>query len=239
MEVPPVTPWSRTGRPPGRFPVPLRLQLHQRSPEEPARRVERLHAGVRAGRKTLLVLKSVNGRERKPRLLAELQRAAAGRADVLVVDRFVSEEENQALIACCDCYVSLHRSEGFGLTIAEAIAYGKPVIATGYSGNLEFMDEGSSYLVPHRRSPIPPDWWAYMPGAEWAEPDVGVAAQLMRRVWESPDEASERGLRARDQLLGRFTADRAADFVSARLTDLRLRGALAARSPVAAHASRS
>lgn len=191
-----------------------------------------LNAFTRAfapGEGPVLVLKSVNGRERKPHLLAELERAAGGRPDVLVLDRFVSEEETQGMIASCDCYVSLHRSEGLGLTIAEAIAYGKPVVATGYSGNLDFMDAGSSYLVPYRESPIPSDWWAWMPGAEWAEPDVGAASELMRRVWENPAEAGERGMRAREQLLERFSLERTAEFLSGRLAELRLRGALAAR----------
>jgi hypothetical protein len=156
---------------------------------------------------------------------------------VIVVDRFVSEDESQAIIASCDCYVSLHRSEGLGLTMAEAIAHARPVIATGYSGNLEFMNEESSYLVPYRESPIPQDWWAYMPGAEWAEPDVAAAARLMRRVWEHPEEARARALRARDELLERFTVDRTADFVSTRLAELRPRGtarahASGARGPI-------
>jgi glycosyltransferase involved in cell wall biosynthesis len=183
------------------------------------------------GEGPILVLKSVNGLKRKPRLLAELEGAARGRGDVHVVDRYVSAEENQAMIASCDCYVSLHRSEGLGLTIAEAISHGKPVIATGYSGNLDFMDERSSYLVPYRQTSIPADWWAYVPGAEWAEPDIAVAARLMRRVWEHPQEARLRGERARDQLLERFTVDRTADFVSSRLAEMRVRGALATRTP--------
>lgn len=179
----------------------------------------------------VLVLKSVNGRERKPHLLAELERAARARPDVVVLDRFVSEDENRAMIACCDCYVSLHRSEGLGLTITEAMAYGKPVIATGYSGNVDLMDEQSSYLVPYRLTGVPADWWAYVPGAEWAEPDVAVAAEVMRRVWENPKEAQARGEEARDQLLERFTLERTADFLSRRLADLRGRGALGARKP--------
>jgi glycosyltransferase involved in cell wall biosynthesis len=185
----------------------------------------------RPGEGPVLVLKGVNGRQRKPRLLAELERAAQERPDVVVIDHYASSEETRAIVASCDCYVSLHRSEGLGLTIAEAIAYGKPVIATGYSGNLDFMDEGSSYLVPYRPSPIPPDWWAYVPGAEWAEPDVLAAANLMRRVWEDPEDARARGEQARDHLLEHFTLERSADFVSARLAELRARCRLSARAP--------
>ena len=174
-----------------------------------------------------LVLKSVNGRERKPHLLADLERAARDRPDVVVLDRFASEDESRAMLASCDCYVSLHRSEGLGLTMAEAMALGKPVIATAYSGNVEFMSEANSYLVPYELVDVPSTWWAYEPGATWAEPNVGAAAELMRRVWEHPDEAQALGGRARDDLLGRFSLRRTADFVERRLEDLRANGARA------------
>jgi glycosyltransferase involved in cell wall biosynthesis len=61
-------------------------------------------------------------------------------------DGYLSAREKNTMMALCDCYVSLHRAEGFGLTMAEAMALGKPVIATGYSGNLAFMTAENSYL---------------------------------------------------------------------------------------------
>jgi glycosyltransferase involved in cell wall biosynthesis len=177
-----------------------------------------------------LVLKSVNGRERKPGLLADLERASLGRPDVVVVDRYVSEDDSRAMLASCDCYVSLHRSEGLGLTMAEAMELGKPVIATGYSGNREFMNESNSLLVPYELVDVPTDWWAYEPGATWAEPDVDAAARMMRQVWERPKEARELGARARDDLRERFPLRRTADFVRGRLEELRSRGTISAHA---------
>jgi glycosyltransferase involved in cell wall biosynthesis len=177
-----------------------------------------------------LVLKSINGRERSPRELEELLAATSDRGDILVLDGYVSAKERDAFVASCDCFVSLHRSEGLGLTIAEAISHGKPVIATGYSGNLDFMDRETSYLVPYRLVGVPERWWAFEPGAVWAEQDVGVAAEMMTSVWENPTQARVRGDRARDQLLQRFTMDRTAGFVSGRLAELRVHGAQAERS---------
>ncbi len=117
-------------------------------------------------------------------------------------------EDKDALMAACDCYVSLHRSEGLGLTLAEAMGLGKPVIATGYSGNLMFMDEDTSYLVRHDPGVVPAGCEPYPPGIEWAEPDLDHAAQLMRLVFERPLEAEAVGRRAREAILTRHTVDR-------------------------------
>ena len=87
--------------------------------------------------------------------MAGLVAAAGRRPDVSIHDGYLPPEKVTGLTAVSDCYISLHRSEGFGLTIAEALALGKPTIATGYSGNLTFMDAKGSYLVPNRLSPVP------------------------------------------------------------------------------------
>ena len=97
------------------------------------------------------------------------------------------------MLDSCDCYVSLHRSEGLGLTMAEAMALGKPVIATGYSGNLHFMTPENSYLVDWVKVPIPAGCDPYPASATWADPDIGHAARLMREVYERPAEAAAAG----------------------------------------------
>ena len=86
--------------------------------------------------------------------------------------------------------------------MAEAMALGKPVIATGYSGNLDFMDEESALLVEYERVAVPPgDLYA---GGTWAEPDVTHAAALMREVHDAPDTAAARGALARRRVAERL-----------------------------------
>lgn len=167
----------------------------------------------------LLVIKSING-EKQPAELARLTKHAAGRPDIVIDDGYVDSDRVSSLIAAADCYVSLHRSEGFGLTIAEAMAYGKPAIATGYSGNLAFMNEDNSYLVPFALTTVPEDCGPYPAGAAWADPNLDAAAALMRRVFEHPDEARERAERGREAVLERHSVERTGSFLAERLTQI-------------------
>lgn len=163
-----------------------------------------------------LLVKSING-DRSTLDLECLHAAAAAHPSIYVMDGYLAPETKDGLMASCDCYVSLHRSEGLGLTMAEAMLHGKPVIATGYSGNLAFMDSENSYLVPHTFTDVPAGCFPYPAGARWAEPELDRAAVLMRHVYENQNEAHERGLRAQRDIATHHTLDRTADFIASRL----------------------
>jgi glycosyltransferase involved in cell wall biosynthesis len=93
------------------------------------------------------------------------------------------------LYAQADVYISLHRSEGYGLTIQEAMQYGLPVIATGYSGNTEFMRGEQCFSVPYTLAPVHDPQGSYaVPDAVWAEPDVGTAANMLRGLYSTYEE---------------------------------------------------
>ncbi len=117
--------------------------------KNPTAVVEAFAKAFEPGEGPTLILKSIHGRDWKPDQFEMLTAIAGGREDILFRDGYVSADERDSYLAACDCYVSLHRSEGLGLTMAEAMACGKPVIATGYSGNLEFMTQDNSHLVPY------------------------------------------------------------------------------------------
>jgi len=182
--------------------------------------IEAFEQAFAPGEGPVLVIKTING-DKDPGSLELLRRRAAKRPDVDVVDGYVSAEERDALMALCDCYVSLHRSEGYGLTMAEAMAAAKPVIATGFSGNVAFMDESNSLLVPYRLASVPPGCEPYPVTAQWADPDLDAAAELMRDVWESPKKARELGRRAQEDVLRRNSPARTAEFVTRRLDEIR------------------
>ena len=97
-------------------------------------------------------------------------------------DQFLGSVEQLSLINECDAYVSLHRSEGLGLGMAEAMALGKPVIATNYSGNLEFMTHKNSCLVKFAKVNLKKHSYLYSDGQAWAEPNINQAALLMKKI---------------------------------------------------------
>ncbi|MCA1569074.1 MAG: glycosyltransferase [Chloroflexi bacterium] len=168
--------------------------------------VEAFTRAFEPGEGPQLVLKSHNG-DFKPERLARLQEAAGDRPDIHIVDRFLSSSEMAALMRRADCYVSLHRAEGFGLTLGETMALGKPVIATGFSANLDFMTAENSYLVAHQETLVGPEGENYPAHGTWAEPDLDHAARLMREVWENPAEARARGARAQREIAEHFSLD--------------------------------
>ena len=161
--------------------------------------VDAFEAAFTPGEGPLLVIKSINA-GRRPDQAERLRLRVAGSSDVLLLEDYLDAEDRDALVALCDCYVSLHRSEGLGLTMAEAMALGKPVIATGYSGNLQFMTEANSFLVPWTPTSIPTGCEPYPPGGTWAEPDLEAAARLMRTVLEDSELAAARGRQGAEDL---------------------------------------
>lgn len=167
-----------------------------------------------------LVIKSING-QASHHHLERLRLAAASHPNIQIIDRMLPEWHVRAMTELCDCYVSLHRSEGFGLTMAAAMAVGKPVIATGYAGNLDFMTESNSFLVPYQRVRVGEGNAPYSPASTWAEPDVDAASAMMRRVFDHAVLAREKGLRAREDLRRRHGLAQTTAFLRERFQEIR------------------
>ena len=153
--------------------------------------------------RALLVLK-LGHAEADPEALAALREAATD-PRIVLLESAMTRSEVDSLIEACDAYVSLHRSEGFGLTLAEAMLAGKPVIATNWSGNTDFMTADNSYLVDSEIVTLSRDIGPYAAGSRWAEPDVEHAARLMRLVYERPDDVARRVERAQLTLAEGFS----------------------------------
>jgi glycosyltransferase involved in cell wall biosynthesis/SAM-dependent methyltransferase len=169
-----------------------------------------------------LVVKSINGGQHLDDL-DRLRLAAEPHAHVHLMPDYLSASDKERLTASCDAYVSLHRSEGFGIGMAEALLYGKPVIATGYGGNVDFLDESTGYLVDHRIVEVGADAPPYDPAAHWADPDLDHAAELMRHVVAHPAEAAERAARGAELIRGEHSPEAAGERMARRLETIRAR----------------
>jgi len=134
----------------------------------------------------------------------------------------LDDAQLHALQEAADAYISLHRAEGLGLGMAESMARGKPVIATGWSGNLDFMNEKNSCLVPYRMVPIAEGEYPFTDQGRWAEPDVWAAARWMRRLVREPELARRIGARARRDILESMNLQAAAAAMCTRLRSLGL-----------------
>jgi glycosyltransferase involved in cell wall biosynthesis len=135
----------------------------------------------------LLVLKVSDAAE-APDDMAELAAAIGGAANIRIEERRLSDTERLDLVASADVLLSLHRSEGFGLTMAEAMLAGVAVVATGWSGNMDFMDDTSALLVPFRMIEAVDRRGVYGTGEHWADPDADAAAGQLRALAERPAE---------------------------------------------------
>lgn len=158
------------------------------------------------GRDDVRLLIKTSNAAAAPEQLGRLMAAIGGDPRITVRDQHLHRSHLQALQAQCDAYVSLHRAEGFGLGMAEAMALGKPVIATGWSGNVDFMDRDNSLLIGYRLAPVPAGDYPDAAGARWAEPDVAAAAAAMQQLAADPEQARALGARARLSVLEHLSA---------------------------------
>lgn len=154
----------------------------------------------------ILVIKSVNGNH-FPGKLESLMSYAEGRKDIIFFNEHFDHSKVGALRNLCDCYVSLHRSEGLGLTISEAMCLGKPVIATGYSGNMDFMTKNNSIPISWEYTSVGPNAEPYQADGQWAEPNINEASHAMRYLYSNQAMAKKLGNQAKKDMEEKFSLE--------------------------------
>ncbi len=186
----------------------------------------RAFAAAFEGRTDVALFVKVNGILRHPELERIIATMSPG--SVILFDRYLPYGELLGVYAACDAFVSLHRAEGLGLGLMEAMLLGRPVIATGWSGNMDFMDDASAALVNYSYTPVFDTQPAYDPGSFarrqlWAEPDVLHAIQVLRRIAADAvyrdklaTTGKARALARREAFFGGGAADRIKSFWEAR-----------------------
>jgi glycosyltransferase involved in cell wall biosynthesis len=155
-----------------------------------------------------LVLKA-SGTDRHPAHLARLRALTADMPNARIIDRDLPAGDLAALVRSADVFLSLHRSEGLGLFIAEAMWLGTPVVATGWSGVMDMLDDQNSMLVRFKKVPVRRSDYPSVPrGAEWAEPDIDHAAECLRCLADDPDLRAGLRAKARARAERQFSLDR-------------------------------
>jgi glycosyltransferase involved in cell wall biosynthesis len=164
-------------------------------------------------------------------LHAQVRNALVGpldRVNGILIDGELHRDRMNGLLDCIDVYVSLHRAEGFGLGIAEAMYLGKPVIVTAYSGNMDYTTRTNSCLVGYALRPLeesdldlsPHGKVVYEPGLTWAEPNIDQAARWMRYLYDHPNERTRIGTAGAATVRELFNPGAVADIVADRLVEI-------------------
>lgn len=167
-----------------------------------------------------LVMKFNNPDYRQP-LLQSLREEIAGRDDVVLIDRIMPRNEVASLIEACDCFVSLHRSEGFGMGPAEAMSLAKPAIITNWSATVDYMATDNSIAIDYELVKLGQDYGPYKAHQTWAEPDVEQAAHWMKKLAADPDLGRRLGQRGQQTIKTQYAPEVVGALIRDRLEKIR------------------
>jgi len=152
-----------------------------------------------------LVVKVNNSSAKPERMEAFLAYVGDFKDRVTIIDDTLADLEMKALMGHIDCYLSLHRSEGFGRGMSEAMVLAKPVLATGYSGNMDFCNEETAFIVPYNMIPVQPGEYPHWQDQQWADADSGAAADIMVQLVDDPQLGIEKGRQAKTLMAAEFS----------------------------------
>jgi len=184
--------------------------LGRKNPVGVIRAVQRVYE--QCTEKPLLVLKTTNLAQADHSKLLEI----AGSVEIKIINAYLSREETLSLIGVADSFVSLHRAEGLGLSLIDAMRLGTPLVATDYSGPKDFANSDNSYLVPWTYCNAQWEDGPYF-GSRWAEPDIDVAAKQIECSLRGESLSQEKTLRAKCEVEEYFSRERIAGLLASLL----------------------
>jgi glycosyltransferase involved in cell wall biosynthesis len=172
---------------------------------------------------TALVIKT-RGYDPEGKSLARLQEFTANEPDIYILNQDMTYDETLALTNCCDCYISLHRSEGFGYTLAEAMLLEKPIIATDYSGTKDFLNQNTGFPVNYQLIPVQENEYPFWQHQTWADPDLNHAAWLMRKMIADEAQTKAIALQGKAKILTDYSLENIGKMYRERLKEIGTRG---------------
>lgn len=199
------------------FHFDFRSFVHRKNPEAAIRAF--LQAFPHRGEPVGLVIKTINA-EHDSEAWERVRLLVSSDERIKIVNKEMSRVEVTSLIAASDCYVSLHRSEGFGRGLAEAMLLDKPVIATGYSGNMDFCSPDTAFLVEYNLVPVREHEYVGTTNQVWADASVDHAASMMRTVFENESLRRSVALRGAANIRTKYSADVVGAQYGARLREI-------------------
>lgn len=163
-------------------------------------------------------INNVNTRHDDRETLDLLKAEIEGYKNIYLLETGMTRAKIDSLLAVSDCFVSLHRSEGFGLGPAEAMSLGKPVILTNWSGNTDYMTPANSIGIDYELIPVGKQYGPYAPDQLWANPDLGRAAYWMKRLVKDPALAQKIGRLGQETITKEFSPQAVGQIIQKRLT---------------------
>ena len=174
-----------------------------------------------AGDAHVALVMKFNNPDYRESLLQLVREEMAGMENVTVIDRIMDRDEVTSLIKACDCFVSLHRSEGFGLGPAEAMSLAKPAIITNWSGNVDYMTADNSIAIDYELVKLGRDYGPYKAHQSWAEPDLEQAGYWMKKLASDPSLGHRLGHAAQQTIATLFSPEVVGTQIRARLDQIR------------------
>ena len=198
--------------------------LARKNPLGVLRAFKKAFPGDNKGVGLVLKINNVNTVDADQETIGLIREEIEGCRNIYVLDSDMTRPEIDALLAVSDCFISLHRSEGFGLGPAEAMSLGKPVILTKWSGNTDYMTPNNSIGIDYQLVPVGKQYGPYRPDQLWADPDLKQAAFWMKRLVKDPELAKRIGMLGQETIKKEFSPEAVGKVIQQRLNYLHRAG---------------
>ena len=139
---------------------------------------------------------------------------------IIIITERMDRQTLINMMNACDCYISLHRSEGFGRVIAEAMLLGQPVVATNFSGNIDFCKKDTAFLVDGDLLPLQQGDYIFFEGQYWCDPDIDTAATQLLKIYEDKLLRQKVALSGQSLIQQNYSVSAVAAFYSERFQEI-------------------